>query len=298
MIIFAFMKKILAIVNPIAGKKKKIKPETLAVEVIQNKADIEWLYWQSAEMDIAQAAVEKLSQSKFDIVAVFGGDGTVNRIARVLVHRPEALLIIPMGSGNGLARHLKIPMNYASALRLAIEGKTTSIDAAKMNNETFFCTAGLGFDAFIAYRFAHAGKRGYATYIKTVFKEFFRYKSQSYIISFNNDQIELKAFFITIANANQWGNDVKVAPHAKINDGLLELIALKPFKWIEIPMLVIRLFSNSFHRSCRVENLAASKITIKTKGEQNYAHFDGEPFMIINSIEFINLPQALKVIVK
>ncbi len=128
------MKKILAIVNPIAGKKKKIKLETLAVEVIQNKADIEWLYWQSAEMDIAQAAVEKLSQSKFDIVAVFGGDGTVNRIARVLVHRPEALLIIPMGSGNGLARHLKIPMNYASALRLAIEGKTTSIDAAKMKN--------------------------------------------------------------------------------------------------------------------------------------------------------------------
>lgn len=292
------MKKILAIVNPIAGKKKKIKPETLAIEVIQDKAEIEWLYWQSAEMDIAQAAIEKLNQSKFDIVAVFGGDGTVNRIAQVLVHRPEALLIIPMGSGNGLARHLKIPMNYTKALRLAIDGKVVSIDAANMNKETFFCTAGLGFDAFIAYRFAHAGKRGYKTYIKTVFKEFFSYKSKSYTISFNNEQIDLKAFFITIANANQWGNNVKVAPHAKIDDGLLELIALKPFKWIEIPILIVRLFSHSFHRSCRIENLTASKVTIKTKEEQNYAHFDGEPTMINNSIEFHNLHQALKVVVK
>lgn len=292
------MKKILAIVNPIAGKKKKIKPETFAIEVIQDKAEIEWIYWQSAEMDIAQATINKLNQSTFDIVAVFGGDGTVNRIARVLVHRPEALLIIPMGSGNGLARHLKIPMNYTKALQLALDGKVIDIDAARMNHETFFCTAGLGFDALVAYRFAHAGKRGYSTYIKTVFKEFFRYKSKSYTISYHNEQIELKAFFITIANANQWGNNVKVAPQAKIDDGLLELIALKPFKWIEIPMLVIRLLGKSFHRSCRIETITASKITIQTKEGQNYAHFDGEPIMINNSIEFSNFHQALKVVVK
>lgn len=292
------MKKILAVVNPIAGKKKKIEPELLANEILRNEADIEWIYWHLPEIDITKKVNEKLNQSKYDIVAVFGGDGTVNRIARVLVNRPENLLIIPIGSGNGLARHLQIPLNCSSALRLAIEGKPTFIDVAKMNNETFFCTAGLGFDAFIAHRFAHAKKRGYYTYIKMVLKEFFRYKSQSYIITFDNDKIELKAFFITIANANQWGNNVKVAPHAQINDGLLEFVALKPFKWFEIPMLVIRLFKNSLHQSQKVENIQTSKIEIRTKNETNYAHFDGEPTIMPASIHFSILPRALKVIVK
>ncbi|NSW46072.1 MAG: diacylglycerol kinase family lipid kinase [Bacteroidales bacterium] len=291
------MKRVLAVVNPIAGKKKKIRPEDIVSKILAGKVEIEWLYWTSPLMDIGKALVTQLEQSHFDVVVVFGGDGTVNRVAQVLMYRPEALCIIPMGSGNGLARHLHIPMNYEKALQLVLNGYIKTIDGAKMNEIIYFCTAGLGFDAWIAYKFAHAGTRGLMTYVKMVLNEFFKYQSKSYQLKFNQDQRQLKAFFITVANANQWGNNVKVAPQAKIDDGQLEVTILKPFKWIELPLLLISLFFNRFHRSFKVYSISASQFQIVTNEPENYAHFDGEPLIIEPNIHFICLPNALKVCV-
>jgi len=294
---FMYVKRLLAVVNPIAGKKKKIRPEDIVAKILAGKVEVEWLYWSSPTMDIGKEVVAQLEQSQFDVVVVFGGDGTVNRVAQALMYRTEALCIIPMGSGNGLARHLHIPMNYEKALQLALSGHIKTIDGAKMNDIIYFCTAGLGFDAWIAYKFAHAGTRGLMTYVKMVLNEFFRYQSKSYQLNFNQDQRQLKAFFITVANANQWGNNVKVAPHAKIDDGKLEVIVLKPFKWIELPLLLISLFFNRFHRSFKVYTINANEFQIETYESENYAHFDGEPLIIGSHIEFICLPNALRVCV-
>ena len=291
------MKRVLAVVNPIAGKKKKIKPEDLFSKVIADKVEVEWLYWSSPTMDIGSEVLALLKQSHFDIVVVFGGDGTVNRVAQALVFRPEALCIIPMGSGNGLARHLNISMNYEKALQLLLNGQIRTIDAAKMNDTVYFCTAGIGFDAWIAYRFAHAGTRGLMTYVKMVVHEFFRYKSKWYELKFNNGQMAVKAFFITIANANQWGNNVKVAPQAQIDDGKLDVIILKPFKWVELPLLLIDLFFKRFHRSYRVKTINVHSIQINTHDMHNYVHYDGEPLSIGQNLIFESLPKALNVVV-
>ncbi|HOU98936.1 MAG TPA: YegS/Rv2252/BmrU family lipid kinase [Bacteroidales bacterium] len=291
------MKRIVAVVNPIAGKKRKISPEQMVQDVLSDNVLVDWLYWATAEMDIGNAVIEKLNSGVYDLVVVFGGDGTVNRIARALLHRNEPLLIIPLGSGNGLARHLKIPMNPYKALALALNGTTKSIDAAQMNNEIYFCTAGVGFDAYIAYKFAHAGSRGLKTYVKTVFREFFSYKSKYYTITSSNQQIKTKAFFITVANANQWGNNVKVAPHAKINDGLLELIVLKSFKWLELPMLLLMMVLNCFHRSYRIQHYSLPYFEINSNEKQLFAHFDGEPMLLYPPIVFKSLPGAIRVVV-
>lgn len=291
------MSQILAVVNPIAGKKRKVNPEKMVREVLGNSILVEWLYWTSADMDIENAVLEKLNANHFNQVVVFGGDGTVNRIARTLLHRDEPLLIIPLGSGNGLARHLKIPMSPYKALALALNGTTKSIDAAQMNNEIYFCTAGVGFDAYIAYKFAHAGTRGFKTYFKTVVKEFFRYKAKEYTITTSSEKIKTNAFFITVANANQWGNNVKVAPQANIDDGLLELIILNSFKWIELPLFLIMLFANNFHRLYSVVNRSVGLVEIETKEKQLYAHFDGEPVLIESPVVFKVLPKAINVVV-
>lgn len=291
------MKRILAVVNPIAGKKRKVNPEQMVQEVLPNSVFVEWLYWSSVEMDIGLETINRLNSDTFDMVVVFGGDGTVNRIARAMLHRKEALLIIPLGSGNGLARHLKIPMNPKKALSLALNTTITPIDAVKINNEFYFCSAGLGFDALIAYKFAHAGTRGLKTYIKMVFNEFFHYKSKKYIISTPNEQINTKAFFITVANANQWGNNVKVAPQANIDDGQLEVTILKPFLWIELPLILLSLFFNRFNRSYKVKAIRTPKVEISSTELQNYAHYDGEPLVIGQNASFYCIPKSLNMVI-
>lgn len=291
------MKRILAVVNPIAGKKRKVNPEQIVQEVLPNSIFVEWLYWSSVEMDIGLETINRLNSDTFDMVMVFGGDGTVNQIARVMLHRKEAMLIIPLGSGNGLARHLKIPMNPKKALLLALYGTIKQIDAAKMNDEFYFCSAGLGFDALVAYKFAHANTRGLKTYIKIVFNEFFNYKSKKYIISTPNDQIKTKAFFITVANANQWGNNVKVAPQANIDDGQLEVTILKPFIWIELPLILLSLFFNRFNRSYKVKAIRTQNVEISSIEPQNYAHYDGEPLVLGPIASFYCIPRSLNVVI-
>lgn len=292
------MKRILAVVNPIAGKKRKINPEQIVREVLQDSVFVEWLYWSSVEINIGLEVISRLNSGNFDIVMVFGGDGTVNQIGSAMLHRQEALLIIPLGSGNGLARHLKIPMNPKKALMLASSGTIKKIDAAKINNKFYFCSAGVGFDALVAYKFAYAGTRGLKTYIKIVFNEYFSYKPQKYIISTPYEQIKTNAFFISVANANQWGNNVKVAPQANIDDGQLEVTILKPFLWIELPLILLSLFFNRFNRSYKVKAIRSPKVEIYSTKLQNYAHYDGEPLLLGQNISFYCIPKALNVVIK
>ncbi|MGQ9847057.1 MAG: diacylglycerol/lipid kinase family protein, partial [Bacteroidales bacterium] len=110
-------------------------------------------------------------------------------------------------------------------------------------------------------------------------------------------QIKTKAFFITVANANQWGNNVKVAPQAKIDDGQLEVTILKPFMWIEIPLILLSLFFNRFNRSYKVETIKTQNVEIISSEVQNYAHYDGEPFVIGQKASFYCIPKALNMVI-
>lgn len=288
---------VLAVVNPKAGAKSKKNLEDLINSSFNEFAEVDFLYWQSVNENITENVKKQLNNKSYDIVMACGGDGTVNCVAQALLNRKEKLAILPLGSGNGLALHLKIPLNIEKALNVAKNGKEIEIDAVQINSNYFFCTAGVGYDAHVAHLFANESKRGFFTYLKIVLKSFFTYKPKQYIIQCDNAEYKTDAFFITIANANQWGNNVKVAPLANISDNLLNIVVLKPFLIYHLPLLAIRLLSNSFHLSKKVLNYTAKTVVIKTDDKEIKGHYDGEPVIFPSEIVCQNENKALKVIV-
>lgn len=159
------MKKLIFIVNPISGTQSK----ELILNLLDEKIDKEKYTWDVVYTKRAGHAIEIAAQAaemKTDVVVAIGGDGTINEIGRSLVHTETALGIIPCGSGNGLARHLHIPMEPKKALEIINDGICDIIDYGKINGTDFFCTCGVGFDAFVSLKFANAGKRGLLTYLE------------------------------------------------------------------------------------------------------------------------------------
>lgn len=286
------MEKLLVVLNPIAGARKKINLEEKLREWLGSFFDIQFQYWESADFDITQAVKERILNEHFDYVVAAGGDGTVNRTARALVNTNAVFSILPLGSGNGLARHFKIPMNLEKAAKVILNGKTVKMDSCLINNENFFCTAGTGFDAHIGHLFATAGKRGFKTYTKIVTSEFKSYKSSTYTITIDGKTIERKAFLITVANANQYGNNVFVAPEADTSDGLMNVVILKPFSLIHAPALAGRLFFKNFHKAFKTENFTGKEVRIIREKEAP-VHYDGEPAILGSELIFNILPSSL-----
>jgi len=219
----------------------------------------------------------------------------VNQVASLIANTDMALGILPLGSGNGLARSNQIPMDLKKALQIIAKGRYKKIDGALLNDRPFFCTAGIGFDALIANEFAISTKRGFATYFKTTLKEFFSYIPQAYSITMDGKTIETNAFLITVANAGQWGNDVYIAPEAKLDDGLLDISILQPFSKLSIPLIGIKLFSKKIHTSLHLQSHTAKHIDIEFKGELA-AHFEGEPMIVKDKITIDIMPLALNIV--
>jgi len=285
--------KIAFVINPNAGVKKKID----IIEFIKNNFSKDILYdlivWKNK--NDFEAVKRDILSGNYNIVVACGGDGTVNQVSSVVAHTNMALGIFPLGSGNGLARSNKIPLNLEKALRVIERGNIKQIDGATINGNPFFCTAGVGFDAHIANEFATSTKRGFVTYFKTTVKEFFSYSPQDYKITIDGNSIETKAFLITIANAGQWGNDVYIAPEAELSDGILNISILKPFSNFSIPMIGIKLFSKKIHTSIRLQSEKGKQIEIEFKGELP-VHFDGEPLMVSDHLSVSIMPLALNVV--
>ena len=228
-----------------------------------------------------------------DVVVAVGGDGTMNEIAKALINSQTILGILPMGSGNGLARHLGIPMSGGLAIDRIFRGQTTRIDAGVVNNMPFFCTAGFGFDAFVADRFARQPTRGLATYIQTSLKSLGAYKAQEYVV---NGEAK-KLFAMTFANASQYGNNAYVAPQADLADGQLDLVLLRPFPLFMFPNVSARLFLRNLPSSQFIETFRATNAVIESKTDF-LIHFDGEPLLLnTKRLEVSIRPKCLTVII-
>jgi diacylglycerol kinase (ATP) len=240
-------------------------------------------------------AEDALRQGIKKIVAI-GGDGTINETARALLNKDASFGIIPSGSGNGLARHLKIPLDTAKALQLLNSVQTISIDAGNVNGKAFFCTAGVGFDAHIGKVFADKKVRGFRTYISSAFNEFFRYKPSTYKLLIEGTEIEKPAFCITFANASQYGNNAYICPDAQIEDGLLDVCVIEPFPLYAAFDLARRLFEKSIFKSKYVTRIRIKQIILKSD-KNMIAHLDGEPHEEGKEILVQVLPQSLKVMV-
>lgn len=288
--------RILVVVNPVAGKGRALLVKQQIASALQHRYEQDFLIWSNPSLDLTTLVIEQINARAYTYVVVIGGDGTVNQVARALINRSETLVIMPVGSGNGLARHLNIPMNTQKALELLTDGETTTIDAIKLSNGYAFCTTGVGYDAHVAHLFANAGKRGLLTYVKMVLRSFFSYEPQHYVLKTETKELNLRAFFITIANANQWGNNVKVAPNALIDDGYLNVVVLKPFKWYHLPGLAFRLLTGKFNKAKSVTNFSCKHIEIQASQDKVEGHFDGEPVIFSSPMVFECIPKCVNVL--
>ena len=232
----------------------------------------------------------------FDIAVAVGGDGTVNEVARSLVHTETALGIVPCGSGNGLARHLGIPMNPSGALRVIADCNIEKLDYGMINDTPFFCTCGVGFDAFVSSKFAESGKRGLLSYIENTLREGLKYRPDAYDIEVDGEKQHYKAFLIACANASQYGNNVYIAPQASMSDGLMDVTIMEPFNVLEAPQIAIQLFNKSIDTNSRIRTFKCHRLHIH-RNAPGVIHFDGDPKQEGKDLDVRLVESAIHVVV-
>ena len=287
--------KISFIANPISGTQNKKQVVELVEKTIdQDKYAYEVLYTERAGH--AEELAADAARRGVDIVVAVGGDGTVNEVARSLVHTSTALGIIPCGSGNGLARHLQIPMDVKRAVDVLNDGLVKNMDYGKINGAKFFCTCGVGFDAFVSLKFASSGKRGLLTYLEKTLQESLKYQPETYELETEDGCYKYKAFLIACGNASQYGNNAYIAPKATMNDGLMDVTVLEPFTMLDVPSLSFQLFNKTLDQNSRIKTFRCKKMMIH-RSKPGVVHFDGDPMQTGKDVEVELIQGGLNVVV-
>lgn len=288
-------KRYFFIINPVSGKGKGTKLIPLIENFCTNKNcrfEIHISQFSGDAKNLAQKAID----AKFDYIIAVGGDGTVNEVAGIVAGTSAVLGIIPIGSGNGLAREMKIPLDSQAALKFIFKGEIRKIDTGICNNHFFACTSGVGFDAHLAYSFLKMTNRGLKGYVQLFLKEFFGYKTKRYSIQTENENIETDAFLITIANCRQWGNDFFISPSSHHQDGQFEICIIRKFPIYFFPVLVFRIICKNIHHSKYYSVLKAKSLSLQTKEQNQVFHADGECFDLNEKLEIRNNIRNLSVI--
>jgi YegS/Rv2252/BmrU family lipid kinase len=279
------------IYNPISGNYSKKKRTALLQKINVNSENI---VFETSNKDEEYAVTLKAIKLGAKKIIAIGGDGTINKVASALIKSDIPLGIVPMGSGNGLARHLRIPMDPTDALNKALNGHKIKIDACTIDDNLFFCTAGIGFDATVAETFDNRKKRGIINYIIAVIISLFKYEPIE--IELESGKKE-KIFLMTFANANQYGNNAFISPQSNIQDAQFEIIKIKNNNPIKLLMISLRLFMKNIHKLKTVEIVSSNKTTIKYNAG-GPLHIDGESIKTKNpNLQVDILPTALNVIV-
>lgn len=287
--------KVVFIINPIAGiRQKEYIRQSIGQRFPVDAAEVVYTTYPGHAFEIA---TDKIAQGCKAIVAV-GGDGTVNEVASALVNTDCALGIIPAGSGNGLARHLRIPVQVPDALAVIENHRIQEIDAGKVNGRYFFCTCGTGFDASVGKKFASDSRRGMLSYVRAIIHQYITYSPKAYILKTSNTRIRLKAFLVTFANSGQYGNNAYIAPNAVIDDGMLDLCILSPFPKTSTITLGLRLFFKNIDQSPYLEVMRIKKASLRRKGRKKIQiHLDGEPVTMRGKLKIRVVPSAIRVMV-
>lgn len=288
-------KKILFIINPKAGTNAKTRLlEMLLKNIDKNIFEAETKFTEYTEhaSQMTKEAVEK----NFDVVCAVGGDGTMNEVARELVDKKTSLALIPIGSGNALARYLGISMKIEKATKQINSAKTIQIDVCKMNEKYFFNAAGVGFDAKVAHLFANGNQRGFWGYFFIILKEFLSYKTQNYTLNIDGQEKRIDAFLIAFANSNQYGNNFIIAPQADIQDGNIEVTVIRKFPLLLAPYLFLLFYFKKHHWSKYISTSKAKNIFVESENLKE-AHIDGEPIFAYKKVEIQIKPLSLNVLI-
>ena len=288
-------KKIWFIINPISGVRRKDDlPALIASNLDLEKFDYEIQYteYKGHAITLAKDAINE----NIDIVCAVGGDGSVHEVGTTLIGSNTQLAIIPLGSGNGLARHMKIPLKIKEALECINSGNIIEMDTLKVNNKPILGFGGYGFDALIAKKFAGSSKRGFTSYIKLVLKEVFKYNPINVSIDANGQVRKLPVFLCTIANTSEFGNGFIVSPKSDATDGKFEVVILKPFSFWNIPAMLFRYFSGRTDHSGLTEVIKTDHATLVLP--HSYGQIDGEPISSGKKVQVDVVPRSLRIIVK
>lgn len=290
-------KKIMFIINPISGVyKKKNVPEKIAryIDYVQFDYTIRSTQYAGHASLIAQQAVEE----GYDICVAVGGDGSINEVAQSLAGTKTALGVIPYGSGNGFATHLKIPArDVEGALHVLNTGKRVKIDLVKSNLRYFVSNAGFGIDSSVARRFHHHAIRGLASYAWAMFKELlFYFQPFPAKVEIDDTIIERDFFLFTAFNANQYGYDYAVFPFTSMKDGVMDVIVMNRFPLWKLLWIVACLMMKRADLIKEAEQYRAKKVKIHGSKKMIY-QFDGDSVISHDDVTFEIMPQCIDVIV-
>lgn len=289
---------VLFIVNPRAGItiKSKLLIRILAgyyLDSARYNPEIQFTRHAGHATELAREALGKGTK----IIVAVGGDGTINEVARALVDTSAVMGILPTGSGNGLALHLRIPMNLLKALRVINIGNYKAIDTVDLNGRIFTSIAGIGFDAAVAEKFAGSGIRGLFSYIRIILKEFGNYTPKTYRLEIDDQVVVRNALMISFANSDQFGFHSRIAPQAVIDDGWIDISIIRKPSLIKAFKAAPRLFFGTFGKAGFVEYFRGKQVCIP--GSSNsFINLDGEAVKIEEDLKMKINPKSLRVIVK
>lgn len=285
--------EIFVIVNPISGTGSKKKIVNLLSD-LNEEYSVRFFYTRYSR-HATQIASEAVKRGVRFIIAV-GGDGTINEVAQALVGTDFALGIIPSGSGNGLARHLRIPMGTNKAIGVLRQKKVIAIDYGIANDNLFFCTCGVGYDALVSEKALSTKKRGVMMYAKNMFDTFLSFEPEQYNVITTGGSFSGKAFTITCANASQYGNNAYIAPNADISDGMMNIAILNPLSFTDVPRTAFDIFTKRINNNPNLHELICSEALIERENE-GVMHLDGNAVYTGKNINIRLIHRGLNVLV-
>lgn len=271
--------KTLFIINPVSGKGVGNAPEEMIqqIDAAYQNAGFEYEVRIWKDPDGLGELIKEAVDGDYDVVVAAGGDGTINEIARRLVGTNLTLGVIPIGSGNGFARHLGISRNPRIAISQLIRSEAREVDLGDFGGMTFINNAGIGIDAAVAEAFTKVNKRGFQSYLKLAGRAFFKFKKfDCKIVVDGEREYECRDLMLMdIANGPQWGNGATIAPVSRIDDGYLEAVVMQKARLFQVPRLVRLLFSGKIYRHSSIKYIRGKTFEIyrMTAGR---AHVDGE----------------------
>lgn len=295
-------RKILYFINPFSGANRKTALKEMLIEKTLEQNIFFEILFTNDEGDYP-FLIDKIKKEAFTDVVICGGDGTVNQIASYLTGTDINIGIIPTGSGNGLALAAKIPKNINKALQIIFTGKPIFIDTFFINEKFSCMLCGVGFDAQVAHDFAMQPKRGLRTYIRQSVKNFIKAEPYHFDITLDGKTFSAEAYFISVANSNQFGNNFTIAPKASLSDGLLDVIVIKKMSKARMIWAILKQIRSgevkkqeeiNFHKR-EVLYFQTDKLIIHNH-QLAPLHIDGEPAETSKKLKIEILPKALKLI--
>ena len=283
--------KALLILNPNSG----VPPVNFIVSKDLDRRKGEISYFKSFTKEDTGSIINQ-NFNRYEVFIAAGGDGTVHTVATELVSSNKILGVLPLGSGNGFAKEFGFKLNLRSLLSDINKAESIDIDVIEINDKLCLNVAGIGLDSFVAHSFNNLKLRGFLPYLWLTFKTFLRLRPFHVTIKCGGEEIvSEKLFVLTIANTRQFGNNAFIAPDARPNDGIIDLVLIKPFPKILGSLLIIRLFTKKINGSKFVRHIKTDKeIVIIT--DENRFHIDGEPLKISGEVVVRIKREALKVL--